>query len=71
MKLDMSPKEIITLRLKCLEPFIQVASRHSIEQDVVMKKAEEAWKYAIKPLLPASENESPGDGQAQSDGAET
>jgi hypothetical protein len=46
----MTKKEVIQLRLKCLEPFIVIAAKTSIEQDVVIKKAEVAWKYAIKPL---------------------
>lgn len=44
-------EKIIELRLRCLEPFVTVASKHGIEQDVVLKKAELAWEYAIKPLI--------------------
>ena len=46
----LTPKEIIQLRTKTLEPFIAVASKTGIEQDVVFKKAEKAWEFAIKPL---------------------
>ncbi len=47
----LSPKEIIELRLKCLEPYVTVASKVNIEQDVIIKKAEIAWEYCIKPLI--------------------
>lgn len=43
-------KEIIELRLKCLEMFVTIGSKTQIEQDVVFKKAEIAWDYAVKPL---------------------
>ena len=46
----LTPKEIIQLRLKCLEPFVTVASKAGIEQSVVIKKAEEAWEFATKPI---------------------
>ena len=47
----MTDKEIIQLRLKCLEPFVVVASKAGIEQDTVIKKAEVAWEYATKTLV--------------------
>jgi len=50
MKLNLTHKEIIELRLKCLEPYIATASKVNIDQDTVLKKAELAWSYAIKPL---------------------
>jgi hypothetical protein len=43
-------KEVIELRLKCLEPFVAVASKTGIEQSVVIRKADEAWEYAVRPL---------------------
>ena len=46
----MTDKEIIQLRLKCLEPYVTVASKAGIEQDTVLRKAEKAWEFAIKPL---------------------
>ena len=46
----LSPKEIIELRIKCLEPYVAIASKHGIERDEVIQKAEVAWTYAIKPL---------------------
>lgn len=49
--LNLTDKEFIELRLKCLEPFITIASKHSIEHNLVIDRAEEAWKYAIQPLM--------------------
>lgn len=44
--------KFIELRLKCLEPFITIASKHSIENDVVLMKAEKAWNdFVVKPLV--------------------
>lgn len=48
--LGLTNKEIIELRLKCLEPFVIIASKANIEQDVVIRKAELAWEYATKGL---------------------
>ena len=53
--MELSDKEIVELRIKCLEPYVAVASKHGIEQDTVIKKAEVAWNYAIEPLLKNSE----------------
>jgi len=47
----MTDKEIIQLRLKCLEPFVATASKAGIEQDTVIRKAEVAWEYATKTLV--------------------
>ena len=47
---NLTPKEEIELRLKCLEPFIKVASKANIEQDVILKKAEKAWEFAVKTI---------------------
>lgn len=46
----LTAKEIVELRIKCLEPFVAIASKHQIEQDVVLKRAEQAWAYATAPL---------------------
>lgn len=46
----LTPKETIELRLKCLEPFVTIASKHNIEQDTILLKAEKAWEYATQPL---------------------
>lgn len=46
----LTPKEIIELRIKCLEPYVAIASKTQIEQDVVLVRAEKAWIYAIAPL---------------------
>ncbi len=59
----LTPKEIIMLRTKCLEPFITIASKANIDQDTIIKKAEVAWNYAIAPLL---ENEKKPSGESQS-----
>ena len=47
----LTPKEIIELRLKCLEPYVITASKAGIEQNTVLKNAEKAWQYAIQPLI--------------------
>jgi predicted metal-binding transcription factor (methanogenesis marker protein 9) len=59
--LNLTEKEIIELRLKCLAPYVTIASKVNIEQDTVIKKAEVAWQYAIKPLMEAdpSDNRTP------------
>lgn len=44
----LTSKETIELRLKCLEPFVTIASKLNIEQDLVLSKAELAWEYATK-----------------------
>lgn len=49
--LNLTNKEIIELRLQCLVPYVTVASKVNIEQDIVIKKAELAWEYCIKPLI--------------------
>lgn len=54
-KLNMTDKEIIELRLKCLEPYVATASKAGIEQDTVLMKARKAWDYAIQPLIDKDE----------------
>lgn len=49
--MNLTDKEIIELRIKCLEPYISVASKHGLESNLVIEKAEIAWKYAIEPLM--------------------
>lgn len=49
--MNLTDKEVVELRIKCLEPFVTVASKHGIEQDLVIQKAERAWEYAIEPLM--------------------
>lgn len=45
-------ERFIELRLKCLEPFITIASKTQIEQDIVVKRAEFAWnEFVVKPLV--------------------
>ena len=48
--LELTKKETIELRLKCLEPYIKIASVQNIEQDTIIKKAEVAWEFAIKTI---------------------
>jgi len=51
----LTPKEYIELRLKCLEPFITIASKTQIEQDVTIRRAEIAWtEFVVKPLEEAA-----------------
>lgn len=51
----LSPKDYVQLRLKCLEPYIMVASKANIEQDTIIKKAEVAWKFAAGKLTEQKE----------------
>lgn len=46
----LSNKDYVQLRLKCIEPYIMVASKANIEQDTVIKKAEVAWNFAAGKL---------------------
>lgn len=63
---NLTNKEIIELRLKCLEMFVTIASKANIEQDVVFAKARTAWGFAIEGLkadaaeTPRAENKQPG-----------
>ena len=43
-------KEIIELRLKCLKPYVETASKAGIEKNQVIQYAEEGWKFAVKTL---------------------
>ena len=45
---ELSLKEYITLRLMCLKPYLEISSKHGIESDEVLNKAEKAWEYATK-----------------------
>ncbi len=55
--LDLTNKEIIELRIKCLAPYVAIAARANILDDVIIKKAEVAWDYAIKPLKERGETD--------------
>ena len=52
----LTDKEIIELRIKCLTPYVAVASKHDLERDVVIKKAELAWEYATAGLTSGSKS---------------
>ena len=41
-------KEILELRLKCLEIFVTVSSRHGLEKGEVFGLAEQAWTFINK-----------------------
>ena len=43
-------KEIIELRIKCLKPYVETASKAGIEKDQVIQHAEAGWQFAIKTL---------------------
>lgn len=47
----LTPKEIVELRIQCLAPYVTIASKTDIMQDVVLARAEAAWKYAVQPLM--------------------
>lgn len=46
----LTPKEIVELRIKCLEPFVATGSKVGLEKMQVIECAEAAWQYAIKPI---------------------
>lgn len=48
--MNLTDKETVELRIKCIEPFIAVASKHDIDKDLLVAKAEKVWDYAIEPL---------------------
>ena len=52
---EMTSKEIIELRLKCLAPYVATGSKVGLEKNDVIRCAEEAWEYAIKPLEESKE----------------
>lgn len=56
-KLNLTHKEIVELRIKCLEPIIMTASKHGLEKSQVIALAEEAWTYAIKPISEKKESD--------------
>ena len=60
MNISLTAKEIIELRLKCLEPFVLTASKHGIDKDDVIQHAEKAWSYAIRTLSETSQTGTPG-----------
>jgi len=43
-------KELIQLRIKCLEPFVNAAMRQNLERLVYLNQAEKAWEFATKHL---------------------
>ncbi len=51
--------EIVDIRLSILVAFIDVASIHNIEQDTIIKKAEIAWEYVVKPLTKGVKTDEP------------
>jgi len=48
--MTLTDKEIVELRIKCLAPYVAVASKHDLERDIVIEKAKLAWEYAVAPL---------------------
>lgn len=47
----LTPKEFIELRLKCLETYVSISSKHGIEKDEVLIHAEKAWnEFVVRPL---------------------
>lgn len=46
----LTPKDIVELRLKCLEPFVITGSKTGIEQGIVFESAKKAWNFVIEPL---------------------
>lgn len=46
----MTDKDIILLRMKCLEPFVMTASKLSLEKGLLFDLGEQAWAFANKPL---------------------
>lgn len=47
---NLTPKEYIELRLKCLEPYVTNGSKNGIEKNIVIDCARSAWAYAIEGL---------------------
>ena len=47
---NLKDKEILELRLKCLEIFVTVSSKHGIEKEEVFLLAEKAWQFISKPI---------------------
>ena len=48
----LTPKEFIELRLKCLETYVSISSKHGIEKDEVLIHAEKAWNsFVVWPLV--------------------
>lgn len=44
-------KEFIELRLKCLETYVSISSKHGIEKNEVLIHAEKAWnEFVVRPL---------------------
>jgi hypothetical protein len=46
----LTPKEIVELRIKLLEPIILTCSKFGFEKHQALEIAEQAWKYAVKPI---------------------
>ena len=61
--LGLTNKEIAELRIKCLEPYVIIASKANIEQDTVIDKAEIAWNYVVKGLVNPGTKKTPGKSQ--------
>jgi len=58
-KLTLSQKDIVEARTKILSLYVPIASKHGIEQDTVIKKAEVAWNFAIKTIVGDDNKETP------------
>ena len=48
--MNLTDKEIVELRIKCLEPFVAVASKHDMDKMLLVNYAEKAWEYATSTL---------------------
>jgi len=73
-KSGLTPMEMATIRLKCLEPFILSASRHGLEKRQVFDLARAAYDYVLEILpngIPAkSPNGHPDTAAAKTPGPE-
>lgn len=50
----LTPKEFIELRLKCLETYVSISSKHGIEKNEVLTHADKAWnEFVVRPLAEA------------------
>lgn len=46
----LSNKEVVELRIKCLESCFVAATKNSLDKGDFFTLAEKAWEFAIKPL---------------------
>jgi hypothetical protein len=46
----LTAKEVCEIRLKCIEPVIQTASKAGLEKDACTEIAEKVWEFVVKPL---------------------